>query len=129
MTTQIGHSGHRTCTFRPTSLLCLLIGVRQRLAEIQDINRKAITFKYGLIDNRRSMNGLDALNVGGVVTSPSGQQGAPQQPGMASPGSAGAGTQSAAPPAGAPQGARQAPDGNWYVPDPARPGKYLKVQP
>ncbi|GAB4063943.1 hypothetical protein KHC28_14280 [Ancylobacter sonchi] len=98
--------------------------VRQRLAEIQDINRKAITFKYGLIDNRRSMNGLDALNVGGVVTSPSGQQGAPQQPG-----GAGAGTQSAAPPAGAPQGARQAPDGNWYVPDPARPGKYLKVQP
>lgn len=26
-------------------------------------------------------------------------------------------------------GARQAPDGNYYVPDPARPGKYLMVQP
>jgi len=26
------------------------------------------------------------------------------------------------------QGARQAPDGNWYVPDPNRPGKYLQVQ-
>jgi hypothetical protein len=26
-----------------------------------------------------------------------------------------------------PQGARQAPDGNFYVPDPSRPGKYLKV--
>lgn len=33
-------------------------------------------------------------------------------------------SQSAAPPA---QGARQAPDGNWYVPDPKRPGKYLRV--
>jgi len=26
------------------------------------------------------------------------------------------------------QGARQAPDGNWYVADPKRPGKYLQVQ-
>lgn len=26
------------------------------------------------------------------------------------------------------QGARQAPDGNYYVPDPQRPGKYLQVQ-
>lgn len=25
------------------------------------------------------------------------------------------------------EGARQAPDGNWYVPDPKRPGKYLRV--
>ncbi|MCJ2127347.1 hypothetical protein [Methylobacterium sp. E-045] len=32
------------------------------------------------------------------------------------------------PPQGAPQGARQARDGNWYAPDPSRPGKYLKVQ-
>ncbi|GJD76205.1 hypothetical protein [Methylobacterium goesingense] len=32
------------------------------------------------------------------------------------------------PPQGAPQGARQAPDGFWYAPDPSRPGKYLKVQ-
>ena len=24
-------------------------------------------------------------------------------------------------------GAKKAPDGNWYVPDPARPGKYLRV--
>ncbi|BAB48029.1 phage tail tip lysozyme [Mesorhizobium japonicum] len=33
--------------------------------------------------------------------------------------------------AGAPpvSGATKAPDGNWYVPDPARPGKYLKVVP
>lgn len=27
------------------------------------------------------------------------------------------------------QGAKQAPDGNFYVPDPSRPGKYLMVQP
>lgn len=29
------------------------------------------------------------------------------------------------PPAGAPPNARQAQDGNWYVPDPSRPGKYM----
>lgn len=32
------------------------------------------------------------------------------------------------PPQGAPAGARRARDGLWYVPDPDRPGKYLKVQ-
>ena len=32
------------------------------------------------------------------------------------------------PPQGAPAGSRRAPDGMWYVPDPNRPGKYLKVQ-
>lgn len=32
-------------------------------------------------------------------------------------------------PAAPVQGARQAPNGNWYVPDPNRPGKYLQVQP
>ena len=32
------------------------------------------------------------------------------------------------PPQGAPAGSRQARDGMWYVPDPNRPGKYLKVQ-
>jgi hypothetical protein len=31
-----------------------------------------------------------------------------------------------APPAGAPPTAKQAPDGKWYAPDPARPGKYLQ---
>lgn len=36
-------------------------------------------------------------------------------------------TPSAAAPAPPTQGARQAPDGNWYVPDPKRPGKYLRV--
>lgn len=30
-------------------------------------------------------------------------------------------------PPNVPPGARQAPDGNWYVSDPDRPGKYLKV--
>jgi len=29
-------------------------------------------------------------------------------------------------PAGAPENAKQAPDGNWYAPDPNRSGKYLK---
>lgn len=36
--------------------------------------------------------------------------------------------QAAAAPANMPAGAKQAPDGNYYVPDPARPGKYLMVQ-
>jgi hypothetical protein len=26
-------------------------------------------------------------------------------------------------------GAKKAPDGKWYVPDPNRPGKYLQVNP
>jgi hypothetical protein len=30
------------------------------------------------------------------------------------------------PPVGAPPTAKQAPDGKWYAPDPARPGKYLQ---
>jgi hypothetical protein len=30
-------------------------------------------------------------------------------------------------PRGLPEGAKKAPDGNYYVPDPQRPGKYLKV--
>jgi hypothetical protein len=30
------------------------------------------------------------------------------------------------PPVGAPPTAKQAPDGNWYAPDPNRPGKYLQ---
>jgi len=31
-------------------------------------------------------------------------------------------------PSAMPAGARQAPDGNWYVPDPTRPGKYLRIR-
>jgi hypothetical protein len=48
------------------------------------------------------------------------------------PGARQGGVQSQAQPAqpqGVPQGARQAPDGNFYVPDPSRPGKFLMVQP
>jgi hypothetical protein len=26
------------------------------------------------------------------------------------------------------EGARKAPDGQWYLPDPNRPGKYLRVE-
>lgn len=36
------------------------------------------------------------------------------------------GATTATKPAQAPSDAKQAPDGNWYSPDPARPGKYLK---
>jgi hypothetical protein len=35
------------------------------------------------------------------------------------------GSASEAPPV---DGARKAPDGNWYLADPKRPGKYLQVQ-
>ncbi len=50
---------------------------------------------------------------GGAVTADAGQT-APQK------------TQAI--PQGAPQGTKQAPDGKFYVPDPARPGKYLEVR-
>lgn len=43
-------------------------------------------------------------------------------------GGAGNAAPSTAAPSGLPQGARKAPDGNFYVPDPNRPGKYLQVQ-
>lgn len=45
----------------------------------------------------------------------------------AAPAAPGAPQQQDAAPAGAPAGARRAPDGYWYVPDPQRPGKYLKI--
>lgn len=54
-----------------------------------------------------------------AMSTPPGQQAAP------APAAAQAQPQ-AAPPM---QGAKQAPDGNWYVPDPNRPGKYLMVKP
>jgi len=38
-------------------------------------------------------------------------------------------SQEPAKPNGIPDGANQAPDGNWYVKDPNRPGKYLRVTP
>ncbi len=94
--------------------------VRQRLGEIQALNRQAVQFKYGLIDNRRTMNGLDPLDARGIVNS--GRGGAEQRQPSAR-------QQDAAPSAVVPQGARQAPDGNWYTPDPYRPGKYLRVEP
>lgn len=50
-------------------------------------------------------------------------QEAPKQGGVVS--AAPAAPQAATPPL---NGAKQAPDGNWYVPDPARPGKYLMVK-
>ena len=41
--------------------------------------------------------------------------------------STGINVQGNAPPENLPEGAKQAPDGNYYVPDPDRPGKYLQV--
>lgn len=59
---------------------------------------------------------------------------APQAPVQMSPGMPGGPDMSQVAPPQAPAGpdlsqAKQAPDGNFYVPDPARPGKYLQVQP
>jgi hypothetical protein len=46
------------------------------------------------------------------------------------PNDGGTGAINSAPPQNAPiQGAKQAPNGKWYVDDPGRPGKYLEVQP
>ena len=46
----------------------------------------------------------------------------------ATPGAAGTPRASAAAAAPPVAGAKQAPDGNWYVPDPARAGKFLRVE-
>jgi hypothetical protein len=55
--------------------------------------------------------------VRGVQGQPQGAQGQQRAPSPGGP----------LPGALAPEGARQAPDGNWYVPDPSRSGKYLRV--
>lgn len=55
---------------------------------------------------------------------------AASQGSTAAPGAAPGATPGAAQAPAAPApGARQAPDGNWYMPDPNRPGKYLLVKP
>jgi len=63
-----------------------------------------------------------------------------QQQAPANPGSGGTEANAAMPSAAAPfapaatpqqapvAGARRAPDGNWYTPDPSRPGRYLRVR-
>ncbi len=50
------------------------------------------------------------ISAGSGITAPAGPRNAPAP----------------APPQGMPQDAKRAPDGNWYTPDPARPGKFLK---
>lgn len=59
---------------------------------------------------RKSGNGLDELlsGIGGDTAAPASSGAAAETPPV--------------------QGARKAPDGYWYVPDPARPGKFLRVE-
>lgn len=67
----------------------------------------------------------------GSTAPPSGYPGLPSAAPKASPEKGGAGDGAASATAGgAPAGypnAKKAPDGNWYVPDSSRPGKYLRV--
>lgn len=74
--------------------------------------------QQALIANEKALGAMTAPAQGApgaTAAPPAAASGAPQQP-------------QAQPPAGAPPGARQAPDGNFYVPDPSRPGKYLMVR-
>lgn len=67
-------------------------------------------------------------SVPGVTTTPQGPSPAPAPSPVPNPAPAptpgGAATPADSPPL---QGARKAPDGNWYVPDPSRPGSFLRV--
>ena len=71
-------------------------------------------------DARKS---LASIIAGTADAAPSHGSSAPAPQGQPTPAGAQA-DQPASPPV---PGARQAPDGNWYVADPQRPGKYLKV--
>ncbi len=93
--------------------------VRQRIAEISRLNTRAAEFKKRQIQQRRSNNNLKPMDVDNVVSGPPSQAA-----GQLAPSSAPPQQPSTGPDVGA---ARRAPDGNWYVPDPARPGKFLQV--
>lgn len=67
-------------------------------------------------------------NLSGGNDGGSGQQNAGNQRNSSRGGDPGISAQGGSPASSSRQdGARQAPDGNWYVPDPNRPGKYLRV--
>jgi hypothetical protein len=82
--------------------------------------------------------GIDLGQVGGDLDTPTEarykkyQSLPPPQPKWSLPEKAGSsgsgGSATGAPPAGVPANAKKAPDGNWYSPDPKRPGKYVKWQ-
>lgn len=103
-----------------------LIGAARRIEQRkQEVARLAR--EYAIRNGGRIDAGFDAAMADWAEKNPLFPQ---RQPGPPSP-------QGEAPaaPAGQPQvaqppaeGARQAPDGRWYVPDPRRPGKYLQVQ-
>lgn len=79
-----------------------------------------MTFGFGLT---KALSGMGDQSVGGQS-----QQTAlgAMSPNITTPSAAQtSGQQEETPPAA---GAKKAPDGNWYVPDPSRPGKYLRVK-
>ena len=99
--------------------------VQQRLQTIMRLNERAIAIRSAKINQRRSNFGAPPLDVSQFVNmdapaaSPAPAPAArPQLP-------AGNPRRTPAPPAGF----RRAADGNYYKPDPARPGKYLRWTP
>jgi chaperonin GroES len=103
-------------------------GNREKAAELKDLAQAILFFAQadkavgdahvGWIQQQLE---LFKTQVEALGNGPQGQQGAPGAPmpmqGISPP-------MMSSPPI---QGARQAPDGHFYLPDPARPGKYLRV--
>lgn len=77
----------------------LIAGAMDKIAMI---NQRAVKLQEARLANLRSNYGLPPLDTSNLT---------PQE----------------AAPSNIPEGAKLAPDGNYYVPDPNRPGKYLKV--
>jgi len=76
--------------------------IASAMDKIANINARAVQLQKARLNNLRSNYGLPELDTSTLTPPP-------------------------AAPAGMPEGARQAKDGNYYIPDPQRPGKYLKV--
>lgn len=111
------HGGHLTEQGRNALLNIAQANVQSHWDQVQPILAK--------VDHDAQRYGLSREDLlPGLVGMPAAPP--PAYPDAGIPGAAGGGGAPAQPPV---QGARKAPDGNWYVSDPQRPGKYLRVQP
>lgn len=103
----------------------ILLDIQGSINQPDNVRQKIYDRAIKAAEARLSFNKQRAseLRGGDYYKAPGARQGGAEQPRAAQ--------QEAAPaqPQGVPQGARQAPDGNFYVPDPSRPGKFLMVQP
>lgn len=118
------------------------VSLARRAPQDDTLRRERLAFDAYRNDPSRSLEewqtfyGVPARSGGAqshIPPAPHVQKTQPHAPAMSAPtksrleqfAAPGLGSSGPAPPAGA----RQAPDGNWYIPDPNRPGKYLKVNP